>query len=79
MDEETRRELAGLNREVAELRGEVKTLASLVTQRFDGVDGALEKASSFKNAVQFAAVVIVPILVALIGVVAVALQTGAIE
>lgn len=52
---------------VAELKGAVQTLSSLVVTRFDGLQPSVEKAASLKTAVQFAAIVLVPILVALIG------------
>lgn len=39
----------------------------LVKELCVGIDGKADKATSFKNAIQFAAVVIVPVLVALIG------------
>lgn len=54
------RDLAG---QVGEVRGELKAVSELCR----GIDGKADKATSFKNAVQFAAVVIVPVLVALIG------------
>lgn len=52
---------------VAELRGALEVLTDLVTSRFDGMAPAVERASSIKTAIQFASVVLVPILVALIG------------
>lgn len=52
---------------VARLEGAVQTLSSMVTNRFDGIQAPVEKAASVKTAIQFAAVVLVPILVALIG------------
>lgn len=57
---ETVRTLTG---EIGEFRGELKIIRELCTS----IDGKADKATSFKNAIQFAAVVIVPVLVALIG------------
>lgn len=51
---------------LAELRGMVKALKDVVV-KIDGGADRIERANSLKTAVQFAAVVIVPILVALIG------------
>jgi uncharacterized protein YoxC len=63
---------------VSELKGMVTVLQAAVTNGFDGVQKPLQEAaesSSTKNAIQFAAIVIVPILVALIGAY-VAIKTG---
>lgn len=65
--EEARDQVMKLPQAVAELRGALEVLTDLVTMRFDGIAPAVEKASSLKTAVQFAAIVLVPILVALIG------------
>lgn len=51
---------------VAELTGAVKVLKDLVVKVDNGAT-RIERASSMKTALQFAAVVIVPILVALLG------------
>jgi hypothetical protein len=59
--------LEELPTQVSSLAGEVKTLTRLVTARFDNIQGPIEKAAGIKTAVQYAAVVIVPILVAIIG------------
>jgi uncharacterized small protein (DUF1192 family) len=59
--------LAKLPDAVAELKGAVQTLSSLVITRFDGIQGPVEKAASLKTAVQFTAIVLVPIIVAIIG------------
>lgn len=47
--------------------GRVDEKLDFVKELCVGIDGKADKATSFKNAVQFAAVVIVPVLVALIG------------
>jgi hypothetical protein len=65
--EEERDRLKLLPDAVAELKGAVQTLSGLVTLRFDGLQGPVEKAASVKTAVQFAAIVLVPIIVALLG------------
>lgn len=52
---------------IGELKGAVDTLTELVSTRADRTDGKVEQATSFKNALQFAGVVLVPLLVALIG------------
>lgn len=51
----------------AKLAGTVDTLKDLIIERFDRVDGGVEKATSLKTAIQFAAVLLLPILLALIG------------
>lgn len=48
---------------VARLAGQVEVLIDLVT----GGNAKLEKATSFKSAIAFASVVIIPVLVAIIG------------
>lgn len=58
--------LARVPEAVAELKGMVKTLRDVVIKVGDGA-ARIEKASSMRTALQFAAVVIVPILVALLG------------
>lgn len=65
--EEEREKLRQLPEAVAELKGMVVTLSGMVTTRFDGIQPSVEKAASVKTAIQFASVVIVPILLALIG------------
>jgi uncharacterized protein YoxC len=59
--------LARLPDAVAELTGTVKTLSTIVTGRFDQVDTHVDQVTGVKTAIQFASVVIVPILLALIG------------
>jgi len=71
-------EVKALPNAVSELKGMVVVLQTAVSQGFDGVQKPLKQAaesSSTKNAIQFSAIVIVPILVALIGAY-VALRTG---
>lgn len=68
--EDDREVIVNLPTKVAEIKGMVTTLQGLVTQGFDGVQKPLQQAaesSSTKNAIQFAAIVLVPIIVALIG------------
>jgi ribosomal protein L29 len=65
--EEARDQVMKLPEAVSELRGALEVLTDLVTGRFDSLVPAVEKASSLKTAIQFAGVVLVPILVALIG------------
>lgn len=65
--ENEREALQRLPTAVAELAGAVRVLQGLVTSRFDNVDQTIQKAGSVKTAIQFASVVIVPVLVALIG------------
>lgn len=74
--EQERERLAKLPDAVAELKGTVQTLSTLVVSRFDKVDVGVDKAASLKTAIQFAGVVLVPIILALIGGY-VALKTGA--
>jgi hypothetical protein len=52
---------------VARNTGSIQTLISLVQAGFDGIGKPLERPTDAKSAIQFAAVVIVPVLVALIG------------
>lgn len=52
---------------VAELSGAVKLLTDIVTGGFDKVDQEVQDATGIKTAIQFASVVIVPIILALIG------------
>lgn len=52
---------------VAELGGALEVLTKLVTSRFDGIEPGVEKASSVRTMISFAASVLVPIVVALIG------------
>jgi hypothetical protein len=59
--------LIELPERLAELRGEVKSLRALVINRADSIQSGVDKAANIKTAIQFAAVVLVPILVALIG------------
>lgn len=59
--------IAKLPNEVAELSGKVDTLQTMLLARMDGVSTSVDKATSVKTAIQFAAVVVVPVLVALIG------------
>lgn len=65
--EDEREAIKELPQAVAELHGAVGVLQSLVTSRFDGIEPKVDKAASLRTALQFAAVVIVPVLVALIG------------
>lgn len=53
-------QLSDLKEVLSELREEINT-------RFDRVDGSTDKISSFKTAMQFASIIIVPVLLALIG------------
>lgn len=76
--EEAQNRIEALPSAVSELKGMVTILQTAVTNGFDGVQKPLQAAadsSSVKNAVQFAAVVLVPLLVALIGAY-VAIKTG---
>lgn len=59
--------LRGLPDAVAELKGTIATLQQLVLGRFDQVQAGVDKSSSIKTAIQFAAVLVVPILIAIIG------------
>lgn len=65
LEEETEA-LSRVPEAVAELKGAVLTLSGLVNRVSNGAD-RIEKANSVKTAIQFAAIVIVPILVALLG------------
>lgn len=59
--------LRGLPEAIAELKGVISNLQQLVLTRFDTVDKGVERASSLKTAVQFAAVIVVPVVIAIIG------------
>jgi hypothetical protein len=65
--ENEREAIKQLPHAVAELHGAVDTLRDIVIGKLDTIGGSVERVSSIKTAIQFAALVIVPILVALIG------------
>lgn len=65
--EENADRVAQLPDAVAQLTGAVQTLTSMVQGRFDGVDAHVREATGLKTAIQFASVVIIPIIIALIG------------
>jgi uncharacterized protein YoxC len=52
---------------VAELKGAVHVLQDLVVEEFGAVRKGVDNATGMKTAIQFAAVVLVPVIVALIG------------
>lgn len=59
--------VAGNTGKIDVLLAMVSTLTGTVKERFDSVDGAIDKTGSWKTAIQFAAVIVVPVLIALIG------------
>lgn len=64
---ELTREVKELRDEVATLVGKVATLERVVLAKLDGVHTAVDQAAGIKQAMTYAAIVIVPILVAIIG------------
>lgn len=65
--EEDRDRLKGMPEAVAEIKGMVTALSGMVQSGFKSVGEGVDKAAGVKTAITFAAVVIVPILVAIIG------------
>lgn len=64
---EIEQELEELKTQLAELRGEVKTLTNIFINRSAELKNGIDKTNSIKTVIQFVAVVIVPLLVTLIG------------
>lgn len=56
---------------VARLQGAVDVLQGMISKGFEHTEEKIEGTTSFKNALQFASVILVPLLVALIGLYAV--------
>lgn len=65
--EEDREEIKQIPLAISELKGQVNTLHSLLVVKLEGVQSGVEKATSVRTAIQFASVVLVPILVAILG------------
>jgi SNF family Na+-dependent transporter len=64
---QTSRELGELTGKLEALSAQINAMMTTMNTRFNGVDKGVEKVASFKTAVTFASVVLVPIVVALIG------------
>lgn len=56
-----------MREDIARLEGTVDTLSKLVLAKLDGVQEGVDKAAGVRSAITYAAIVIVPILVAVIG------------